>query len=53
MTSDPIYDFLYFGAQFFIAFSILGVASMVLESQDDDDDDPRGGTMIPCYQQAS
>ena len=51
MTSDPIYDFLLFGAKFFTTFFVLGVASVILEPQDDDDDFG-GGKMIPCYQQS-
>ena len=49
MTSDPLYDFLFFGAKFFTTFFVLGVASAILEPQDDDDDDPRGGILQPCY----
>ena len=51
MTSDPIYDFLLFGAKLFTTFFVLGVASVILEPQDDDDDFG-GGKMIPCYQQS-
>lgn len=46
--NDPIYDFLYYGAQFFSTFFVLGVASIVLEA-DDDDDDQDGGILQPAY----
>ena len=49
MTSDPIYDFLFYGAQFFTTFFVLGVASALLDSEDDDDDDQDGGILQPCY----
>ena len=50
MTHDPIYDFLFYGAQFFTTFFVLGVASAILDAeQDDDDDDEDGGTLQPCY----
>ena len=49
MTSDPVYDFLLFGAKFFTTFFVLGVASVILEPQDDDDDDQDGGILQPCY----
>ena len=50
MTSDPLYDFLYYGAQFFTAFFTLGVASIVMDDlADDDDDDGGGGMLQPCY----
>lgn len=51
MTHDSIYDFLYYGSQFFTTFFVLGVASAILDSErgDDDDDDEDGGTLIPCY----
>lgn len=51
MTSDPIYDFLLFGAKFFTTFFVLGVASVILDASDDsdDDDDSNGGILQPCY----
>ena len=50
MTSDPIYDFLFYGAQLFATFFVLGVASALLDSGDnDDDDDQDGGILQPCY----
>ena len=51
MTNDPVYDFLFYGAQFFTTFFTLGVASALLDSErgDDDDDDPQGGILQPCY----
>lgn len=50
MTHDPIYDFLYYGAQFFTTFFALGVAAAILdaEQEDDDDDDFDGGILQPC-----
>ena len=45
-----LYDFLYYGAQCFTTFFVLGVASVILSSeQDDDDDDMDGGILQPCY----
>lgn len=44
-----LYDFLYYGAQFFATFFVLGVASVILEASDDDDDDQDGGILQPCY----
>ena len=44
-----LYDFLYFGAQCFTTFFVLGVASVILEAGDDDDDDKDGGILQPCY----
>ena len=50
MTSDPVYDFLLFGAKFFTTFFVLGVASVIFDLEaDDDDDDHGGGTLIPVY----
>ena len=49
MTSDPIYDFLFYGAQFFTTFFVLGVASALLDVEDDDDGDQDGGILQPCY----
>ena len=45
--NDPIYAFLYYGAQFFTTFFVLGMASIILA--DDDDDDQDGGILQPCY----
>jgi len=45
-----LYDLLYFGAQCFTTFFVLGVASVILEPADDDDDDGEdGGILQPCY----
>ena len=45
-----LYDFIYYGAQAFTTFFVLGVASIVLElAEDDDDDDQDGGILQPCY----
>ncbi len=45
-----LYDFLYYGAQCFTTFFVLGVASVILSAeQDDDDDDRDGGILQPCY----
>lgn len=46
--TDPIYSFLYYGAQFFTTMFVLGVASVLFET-DDDDDDQDGGILQPCY----
>ena len=46
---DPIYKFLYFGAQFFTTLFVLGVASAILDAEQDDDDDQDGGILQPCY----
>jgi len=43
-----LYQFLYLGFQVFATFFVLGVASILLETEDDDDD-PRGGKLIPCH----
>jgi len=42
-------QFLYLGFQVFATFFVLGVASILLETEDDDDDQD-GGTLIPCYE---
>lgn len=47
MTHDPIYDFLLLGAKVFSTFFILGIASIISETEDDDDD-PSGGMLQPC-----
>jgi len=45
-----LYDFLYYGAQCFTTFFVLGVASVILSAeQDDDDDDRDGGILQPCH----
>lgn len=44
-----LYHFLLYGFETFATFFVLGVASIVLET-DDDDDDPHGGKLIPCYE---
>ena len=49
MTHDPIYDFLLLGAKVFSTFFVLGLASIIAETQDDDDDDSSGGILQPCY----
>lgn len=49
MTGDPVYDFLLFGAKFFSTFFVLGVASIILETEDNDDDDQDGGILQPAY----
>lgn len=50
MTGDPVYDFLLFGAKFFSTFFVLGVASILFETEDNDDDDDRdGGILQPAY----
>jgi len=48
-VTDPIYDFLLFGAKFFSTFFVLGVASAILDAENDDDDDQDGGILQPCY----
>ena len=48
MTHDPIYDFLLLGAKVFSTFFVLGIASIISETEDDDDD-PSGGMLQPCY----
>ena len=42
-------QFLYLGFQVFSTFFVLGVASILLETEDDDDDDRDGGILQPCY----
>ncbi len=49
MTSDPIFDFLLLGAKVFSTLFVLGVASIVFETENDDDDDQDGGILQPCY----
>ena len=49
MTSDPLYDFLLLGAKVFSTFFVLGLASIIAETEDDDNDDQGGGTLQPCY----
>ena len=49
MTNDPIYDFLLLGAKVFSTFFVLGLASIISETEDDDDDDQDGGILQPCY----
>lgn len=45
-----LYHFLLYGAEFFATFFVLGVASIILETDDDDsDDDQDGGILQPCY----
>ena len=44
-----LHDFLLFGAQCFSTFFVLGVASVILETDDDDDDDRDSGILQPCY----
>lgn len=45
-----LYDFLYYGAQAFTTFFVLGVATVILDPFGDDDDDDRdGGILQPCY----
>ena len=45
-----LYDFLFYGAQLFTTFFVLGVASVILDAeQDDDDDDSEGGILQPCH----
>jgi len=44
-----LHQFLYLGFQVFSTFFVLGVASILLETEDDDDDQD-GGTLIPCYE---
>jgi hypothetical protein len=43
-----LHQFLYLGFQVFSTFFVLGVASILLETEDDDDD-PRGGILQPCH----
>ena len=47
--SDPIYDFLVLGAKVFSTFFVLGLASIISETEDDDDDNQGGGILQPCY----
>lgn len=47
--NDPIYTFLYLGAQCFTTLFVLGVASVILAPPDDDDDDQGGGILQPAY----
>jgi hypothetical protein len=49
MTHDPLYDFLLLGARVFSTFFVLGLASIIAETENDDDDDPSGGILQPCY----
>ena len=43
-------QFLWIGFQLFATFFVLGVASIILETEDDDsDDDQDGGILQPCY----
>ena len=44
-----LHDFLLYGFETFATFFVLGVASIVLDTEEDDDDDSDGGTLIPCY----
>jgi hypothetical protein len=44
-----LHQFLYLGFQVFSTFFVLGVASILLETEDDDDDDRDGGILQPCY----
>jgi len=47
-----LHQFLLIGYQLFATFFVLGVASIILDTEEDDedDDDLGGGTLIPCYQ---
>lgn len=44
-----LHQFLYLGFQVFSTFFVLGVASILLETEDDDDNDRDGGILQPCY----
>ena len=44
-----LHQFLYLGFQVFSTFFVLGVASIILETEDDDDDDRDGGILQPAY----
>ncbi len=44
-----LHDFLWYGFQTFATFFVLGVASIVFETENDDDDDQDGGILQPCY----
>ena len=44
-----LHQFLYLGFQVFSTFFVLGVASILLETEDDDDDDRDGGILQPCH----
>lgn len=43
-----LHDFLWYGFQTFATFFVLGVASIVFETENDDDDDQDGGILQPC-----
>ena len=45
-----LHQFLLIGYQLFATCFVLGVATIILETEEDDDDDQGGGTLIPCYQ---
>lgn len=45
-----LHQFLLIGYQLFATAFVLGVATVILDTEEDDDDDPSGGTLIPCYQ---
>ncbi len=45
-----LHQFLLIGYQLFATCFVLGVATIILETEEDDDDDQDGGTLIPCYQ---
>ena len=47
-----LFHFLLYGFETFATFFVLGVASIILETEDDDDDDLGGGKLIPCHQQS-
>lgn len=42
-----LYHFLLYGFETFATFFVLGVASIILDTEDEDDDDLGGGTLIP------